>query len=109
MKTNKRYTLKNFVWLMKNLTSCRFDCPYCTPVSDRDKDPYSSSVAIKYLWDEQYHKYKFFAKCKHVKCKYVTPAFDNINAVVDHMEYDWTLKTDKLLLTGQEDKVNENI
>lgn len=95
---NKRYTFDNLVFLIKNTAPFWFDCPHCVSLKERDKDPYNSSVVIRHLWDEKYHKYKFYGHCRNINCKYVTPAFDTAREAISHIDINWALKEDEILL-----------
>lgn len=67
----------------KGFAPFRWECPNCTVKAYRN-DPYSHTVSLKHLWDEQYHKYKFYMGCSN--CNYVTPAFEEPNKAYEIYE-----------------------
>lgn len=94
-KPPRRYTFKNFVLLWHNLRPYHYECPLCTE-RNFQQDDYEHTVIIKSMWDEMQHQYKFYGKCR--ACKYVTPAYESIKQVLDHMDTDLALLEEKTVL-----------
>ena len=57
-------------------------CPCCST-----EDYNVSSCTARILWDEKYHKYKYYIKCKY--CDITTPAYEDIKDAEENFEYLW--------------------
>ena len=53
-------------------------CPECSTKKDYN---YYMPASMRFLWDEKYHKYKYYIKC-HC-CKKTTPAFSELKKVFE--------------------------
>ena len=81
IKTNSTFEkIKQLPTALKSLSTFRWECPNCTEAEWKG-DPYSASVSVHYVWDEKYHKYKFYMHCRN--CSYTTPAFETAKAAFD--------------------------
>ena len=65
--------IKQLPTVFKSVTPYRWECPLCMD-NNYKNDPYSATVGMNTMWDEQRHKYKFYMHCRN--CKYTTPAYE---------------------------------
>lgn len=67
------------------------ECPCCSP-----EKGYSPTAQFNILWDEKYHKTKYYVHCK--KCYLTTPAFEDPKDAMDVWDYNFIMKEDEILL-----------
>lgn len=89
----KKYLKAHYSVVIMNLTT--FECPECCK-----KYGYSEYPARAYtLYDEQYHKYKFYLKCKD--CNLVTPAYEDLKDLMKYWEELWVTEDVKTWEKGE--------
>lgn len=69
------------VQIRMNLTS--FECPECCKTDKFSNYP----VRVRVLYDEKYHKHKFYLKCRD--CKLTTPAYEDPKELINVWEDLW--------------------
>lgn len=85
---------KNFKNIQKNRRTCRYFCPECSKNGLIDSE-YDCHASSRFVWDNLYHKYKFYIKCV---CGYTTPAYDTIREAEEHWAKVWAKVEDEQTL-----------
>ena len=77
----KSYLKAHRFLIRANLTN--FECPECCKKYNLPEYP----VRVRVLYDEKYHKHKFYLKCRD--CKLTTPAYEDPKELINVWEDLW--------------------
>lgn len=85
----KGYLKAHHIVVRMNLTN--FECPECCKKYGYSEYP----VRAQLLYDEKYHKHKFYLKCK--ECDLTTPAYEDPKELINFWEELWVSEDVKVV------------